>query len=189
MVLIKNSIYFRKISEWDQWLEKNHNTETEIWLVLYKKSTGKPTLNYNETVETALCFGWIDSIVKKIDEERYAQKYTPRKNYKKWSETNVIRIQKLISENRIRDFELKKIPQSILGNEYFIEKKTSALSRDLEKLLESNKLAFSNFQKLPSSHKKTYINWVMNAKKEETRFKRIAQAIEMLEKNQKLGLK
>ena len=81
-------IYFRNRDKWRAWLEKHHAIEKEVWLVYYKKHTGKPCITYNEAVEEALCFGWIDSIVKAIDEKKYCQKFTPRKDNSKWSESN-----------------------------------------------------------------------------------------------------
>ena len=76
---ITETYYARNRKTWRKWLEKNHESLKEVWLVRYKKHTGKPTVSYNDSVEEALCFGWIDSIVKKVDEERYIQKFTPRK--------------------------------------------------------------------------------------------------------------
>ena len=100
---ISNSIYLKTRQEWREWLEKNHANVNEIWLVHYKKSTGKPTISYGESLEEALCFGWIDSLVKKIDEERYAQKFTPRKKNSQWSDTNKSKVIRLVKEGKMSD--------------------------------------------------------------------------------------
>jgi len=95
---ITKTIYVKNREVWRQWLEKNHNKEKEIWLIYYRKSTGKPRVEYNDAVEEALCFGWIDSIEKGIDKERFAQRFSPRKPKSNWSEMNKERVRRLIKE-------------------------------------------------------------------------------------------
>jgi uncharacterized protein YdeI (YjbR/CyaY-like superfamily) len=96
-----------------EWLMKNHNKKSEIWLVYYKKHTGKPTVQYTEAVEEALCFGWIDGIEKRIDDERYAQRYTPRRKSSNWSDPNIARYKKLASQGLMTE----------AGKKAFIQKK------------------------------------------------------------------
>ena len=93
-----NQVYFKDRKEWREWLSKNHNIEAGIWLVYYKKETGRTSIEYDDSVEEALCFGWIDSIIKKIDEEKYVRKFTPRKPNSRWSESNKRRVEKMIKE-------------------------------------------------------------------------------------------
>jgi len=90
-------LYVKTAQEWRKWLSHNHDTETEVWLVFFKKETGEPSLQYESSVEEALCFGWIDSIIKKLDDNRYVRKFTPRKNSSKWSELNKKRVARLIT--------------------------------------------------------------------------------------------
>lgn len=97
--------------EWREWLTKNHDKTTEIWLVYYKKHTGKPTIKYEEAVEEALCFGWIDGIEKRIDEERYAQRFTPRRKNSNWSESNIARYKKLVKQGLMTKAGKKAFPQ------------------------------------------------------------------------------
>lgn len=98
---ITKTLYAKDRTQWRRWLEKNHDKEKEIWLVFYRKDSGKVSISYNDAVEEALCFGWIDSIEKGIDGERFAQRFTPRKPKSKWSETNKERVKKLIKEGKM----------------------------------------------------------------------------------------
>src|SRR5256885_14789235 len=106
---ISKTLYVTSRDDWRAWLEKNHETEKEVWLIYYKKHTNRPRIPYDDAVEEALCFGWIDSIVQKIDDERYAQKFTPRKSSSKWSESNKRRVRKLLQEGRMTQAGLAKI--------------------------------------------------------------------------------
>ena len=94
----RTHIYMRSRAAWRNWLQKNHKARTEVWLVYYKKHTGKPTVTYDDAVEEALCFGWIDSTVRTIDDERYMQKFTPRRPGSVWSETNIKRARRMIDQ-------------------------------------------------------------------------------------------
>lgn len=107
---ITKTLYVKNRNEWRKWLEKHHNKEPEIWLIYYRKATGKPSIPYNDAVEEALCFGWIDSLEKGIDEERFAQRFTPRKTNSPWSQTNKERVQRLIKLGKMTSAGLAKIP-------------------------------------------------------------------------------
>lgn len=104
-----NTVYFPNRDDWRAWLEANHATEREIWFVFYKKATKKPSLPYGEAVEEALCFGWVDSIEKSLDGERYALRFTPRKPKSNWSESNKIRVRQLIASGRMTEAGLAKV--------------------------------------------------------------------------------
>ncbi len=106
---IGKTLYATNRKEWRDWLSKNYDKEKEIWLIYYKKITGKPTISYNDAVEEALCFGWIDSIEKGIDEEKFAGRFTPRKEKSNLSESNKKRIKRLIKEGRMTNAGLEKI--------------------------------------------------------------------------------
>lgn len=105
-------LYVKSRDEWRSWLQNNHAAEKEIWLIYYKKHTGKPRIPYDDAVEEALCFGWIDSIVKRIDDEKYIQKYTPRKDKSIWSELNKKRTEKMIKQGRMTEAGLIKIQKA-----------------------------------------------------------------------------
>ena len=102
-------LYVKTSNDWKKWLTKNHNKVEELWLIFYKKGTSKPSIDYETAVEEALCFGWIDSLVKKIDEERYVRKFTPRKNNSVWSESNKKCVKRVIKEGRMTEFGMEKI--------------------------------------------------------------------------------
>lgn len=176
--------------EWRKWLEANHAIASEIWLVYYKKHTGVPSITYAEAVEEALCFGWIDSVQKRLDDEKSAQRFTPRKNAANWSDLNKRRVAKLFRQGKMTPAGMAKLnfdPTEVSEEEpptppepeipdYFLQ----ALSANLQ--------AETNFQNMPPSQKRYYMNWITDAKKPETRQKRITQALSMLEQNKKLGI-
>lgn len=190
---ISKTLYVTNRYDWRTWLEKNHETEKEVWLIYYKKHTNRPRIPYDDAVEEALCFGWIDSIVQKIDDERYAQKFTPRKNSSNWSELNKRRIRKLLKEGRMTQAGRVKIGVGVLEAEERSksERKTKELviPSYLSEALRENKKAWENFNNLAPSYRRQYVGWIANAKKEETRKRRIREAIELLARNEKLGMK
>ena len=177
-------------ADWHDWLAGHGASETEIWLVYYKASTGKPTISYNDSLEEALCFGWVDSIIQKIDEEKYARKFTPRKAGSKWSELNKHLVAKLVKEGRMTEAGLAKVDFPLDEASSSRPKRPAlALPDWLKERLMTNPAAWENFQKLAPSYQRNYIGWISDAKKEETRQRRIQEAIGRLEKNETLGLK
>lgn len=185
-------IHMTSRHDWRAWLQENHGTKKEVWLVFYKKQTGKPNISYDEAVEEALCFGWIDSIIKKIDDQKFVRKFTPRKPDSQWSEANKMRASKMISEGRMTEAGLALISQA--KNRGIWQKRPQpeidfTIPSYVEIALRSNEKALNNFNKLAKSYKKQYIGWVDSAKKEETRRRRLAEVIRLLEKNKKLGMK
>ncbi len=185
-------LYVTNRSQWRNWLSRHHIEEAEVWLIFYKKETSKPTIGYEDAVEEALCFGWIDSIIKKIDDERYARKFTPRKDDSKWSALNKKRANKMIKEGRMTDSGLAKIQ---------IAKKTGLWDQDgrpqisldvppeFAKALAQNKKAKKNFDELAPSYRKQYIGWIKVAKRAETKKQRIEESLILLEKGEQLGMK
>ncbi len=111
---ISETLYVTNREDWRAWLQLHHQQKQEIWLVYYKKTTGKPSISYADAVEEALCFGWIDSIEKSIDTERFAGRFTPRRKDSKWSESNIVRLRKLFSENKMTPAGMAVIPDEIL---------------------------------------------------------------------------
>jgi uncharacterized protein YdeI (YjbR/CyaY-like superfamily) len=178
------------------WLDAHHNQSSGIWMVFYKKHTGVAGISYQEALEEALCFGWIDSLVKRLDEERYMRKFTPRTNHNKWSEINLKTVENLIREGRMTEAGLKKIGnQHKSGESGHIPKTVRPPVSGLivpEFILETlsdHEPALMNFLKLPSSCKREYVGWITQAKREETIRKRLIESVEMLKENKKLGLK
>ena len=173
-------LYIRTRTEWRKWLTKNHNKIEEVWLIFFKKETGKPSIDYEITVEEALCYGWIDSLVKKIDEERYARKFTPRKDNSIWSVLNKKRIKKVIKEGRMTEYGLNKVKAAKKSGKWYEDVRPDIslnIPTDFEKALKKNKKAKENFEKLSPTHRKYYIGWIATAKREETIEKRIEESI------------
>jgi len=189
---IAERLYVTDRDDWRAWLRNNHDTKKEVWLIYHKKYTGKPRIPYDDAVEEALCFGWIDSIVQKIDDEKFAQKFTPRKGKSKWSEVNKKRARKMIKEGKMTEAGLLKIREAKNSGEWF---KTASVRRelvtpsDLKKALATNRKARDNFNNLANTYRRHFIGWITSAKREETRKRRLTQAIRLLEQNKKLGMK
>jgi uncharacterized protein YdeI (YjbR/CyaY-like superfamily) len=173
---------------WRAWLATNHRLEKEVWLVFFKKHTGKPTVDYQEAVEEAVCFGWIDSTIKRMDDERCARKFTPRGTKTRWSATNIERARKMVREGRMTGAGLEKFRRATAhiapANREGLE-----LPPELSAILQKSRRARDNFERLPPSQKRLYVGWIIDAKKEETRKRRLAEAIGRLEQGLRLGLK
>ena len=187
-------VYVKDRKEWREWLRKNHDREEKgIWLVFYKKETKKPTLEYNDSVEEALCFGWIDSIIKKINEEKYVRKFTPRNPKSLWSLSNKNRIEKMIKEGKMTEHGLKKIDAAKKSGQWDKKDRPEIdlenIPPELEKALKKNKKARDFFKGLAPSYKKQFIGWIKIAKRAETKEKRLKETIELLTKGKKLGMK
>jgi uncharacterized protein YdeI (YjbR/CyaY-like superfamily) len=188
---ISKTLHVTTRDEWRTWLANHHASETEIWLIYYKKDSGQPRIPYDHAVEEALCFGWVDSIVKKIDDQKFAQKFTPRRDCTKWSTLNIQRVRKLISEGRMTEVGLAKIDLAVLDAEPQAKrsKDDQDIPRFIKQALMASPMAWKNFQSLAPSYRTNYIGWIMDAKREETRRRRLREAISLLEQNKKLGMK
>ncbi len=189
---ITNSLQITTRKEWHAWLKKNHASERELWLVFHRKTTGKPVLDYEDAVEEALCFGWIDSIIQKIDEEKYARKFNPRMKGSKWSDVNIRRVKKLIEENKMQPAGMQRINPEIFNrkpDKQFSGKNPEDTPSYIKEAFSVDKDVITFFNALAPSHRKNYILWISSAKREETRNKRITEALILLKNKQKLGLK
>ena len=184
-------LYVTSRDEWREWLASHHESEAEVWLVYYKKHSGKPRIPYDHAVEEALCFGWIDSIVKRIDDAKFAQKFTPRRDNANWSALNKGRVRKLIKEGRMTKIGLAKIDLAVLDEKSQPKLKEGdiQLPRFVKQALVASPSAWKNFQDLAPSYRRLYIRWIMDAKKVETRERRLREAVSLLKQNKKLGLK
>jgi uncharacterized protein YdeI (YjbR/CyaY-like superfamily) len=183
---------FANRKDWHTWLKENCATKEEVWLVYYKKHAGKPSISYDDSVEEALCFGWVDSIIRRIDDVKFARKFTPRKAASKWSEANKKRAEKMIREAKMTPAGLAKVEIAKESGRWF---RTHATKKELvvplyfEEALAGNKKAVDNFNRLAPSYKRNAVAWIESAKREETRERRVAEFIELLEQNKKLGMK
>ncbi|HUJ93808.1 MAG TPA: YdeI/OmpD-associated family protein [Terriglobales bacterium] len=175
------TFYASDRNKWRAWLERNGQSAKEIWLVYYKKNSGKPRLPYGDAVEEAICFGWIDGVVKKIDDERFAQKFTPRKPSSRWSKLNIGRARKVIREGMMTAPGLAVFHPANEAAPHPTE-----MPKELEALFEKQKQAWANFQNFPPYYRRMTIAWVSTAKKEETRQKRLQQLIKFSARNERI---
>lgn len=185
------TIYCKNRNEWRSWLVQNHKSSDGIWLIYYKEHTKKETVVYNEAVEEALCFGWIDSIIKRIDDQAYMQKYTPRKKNSKWSLVNKKRVNKLIKEGKMTSSGMKEVEiakKNDMWENAYSSKKDIEIPVFFIQELKKNEQAFNNFFNFAPSYKNQYLGWILSAKRDETRQKRINTVIERCAKNQKPGM-
>ncbi|MFC2083610.1 YdeI family protein [Bacteroidota bacterium] len=185
-------LHFKTSEGWRKWLVKNHNKESGIWMEFYKKKTGKKSIEYDFAVEEALCYGWIDSIIKRIDEEKYVIKFTPRKDNSNWSESNKKRVALLIKSKKMTEYGLEKIKAAKKNGQWdksVWSSKLFQMPAEFKKALDKNKKALENFNKLAPSYQRHYIGWIVNAKREETKLKYVKESIALLEEGKKLGMK
>jgi len=172
---------------WRLWLKKNHLAKQEIWLVFHKATSGVPSISYEDALDEALAFGWIDSVIKKIDDEKYARKFSPRRPRSIWSKSNIGRVERLRQEGRMSKWGLEAFEKRT-GEVSLLEKfnrEKAVVPGDFEVALKNSEIAWSNFQKMAPGHRKRYLMWIADAKKPETRQKRIAEAVLLVAQNVK----
>ena len=171
--------FFRTPADFGTWLEKNHATATELWVGFYTKDSGKPSITWPESVDQALCFGWIDGIRKRVDEISYQIRFTPRRRGSIWSAINIKRAKELVRQKQMRPTGLKAFAARIENKSgiYSYEQRSTELSEPYAKLLKKNKAAWNFFEKQPPSYRKMIGWWIISAKKEETRMARLAKVI------------
>lgn len=176
---------------WRAWLATHHASEPEVWLIFHKKHTGKPSVSHSDALDEALCYGWIDSLVKRIDDDRYAIKFTPRKADSKWSSINIRRYEALKKAKRLAAPGLERSPKGrpVVDGPPIDSIPTASMRGTVEKALKKDGPAWKSFEALAPSHQRRYLTWVAMAKREETRQKRLREAIEMLRSGKTLGLK
>ena len=184
---------FNSRTEWRSWLEAHHDRAIAAWIVIYKNGPRKAWLSLHAAQEEALCFGWVDSIIQKINDEKYARKFNPRRAGSFWSASNKKRMEKLITEGRMTRAGLAKYDpdarESTSENGQRIRRGEIPIPVEVMQRVESNPRAWENFQRLPPSHQRQYMSWVLSAKKVETQQKRLDEVIAVLEQGKRLGLK
>ncbi len=177
---IKKTLYVTDRKDWRVWLKKHYKTEKEIWLVYPRKATGKPRIEYNDAVEEALCFGWIDSIIKKLDEEHTVQRFSPRKPKAKYSQANIERLRNLVAKKKV----VKEVAETLgdVLNQKFV------IPPDILKAIKSNKDAWRNFEQFSDSYKRIRIAFIDGARHRPEKFKkRLKHFVQMTEKNKMFG--
>lgn len=169
-------------SEWRKWLKKNYKTEKDIWLVFYNKASGKPRLPYDDAVEEALCFGWIDSIVKKIEKDSHVQRFTPRNPKSNYSQLNKERLKKLLKKKKVIASVRKTLSE--LENEKFV------FPMDIIEEIRKNKEAWKNYQKFSEAYKRIRLAFIDDSRVRQDIFRtRLNYFIKMTAQNKQYGLK
>jgi uncharacterized protein YdeI (YjbR/CyaY-like superfamily) len=190
---IEHSLNVKNRAAWHNWLTRNHKRLKECWIIFPKKNTGEPSITYEEALEEALCFGWIDSNIQAFDERTYGRRFSPRKPGSKWSAQNKKRIQKLIRKGSITESGRKALDSSGTEDDYGRTKQQKIedlrIPYYFENELKKNRGARKYFQALAPSYRRNYLLWIKAAKTDETRKKRIRESIKLLAANKKLGMK
>ena len=177
---VTKALHVTNRKDWRKWLREHYKTEKDIWLVYYKKETGKPRIAYNDAVEEALCFGWIDSTFKTLDGKRTAQRFSPRKKNSKYSPANKERLRKLIKQRKVI-----KAVRDTLGD---LSPEKFEIPTDILKAIKANKEAWKHFQKFSDAYKRIRIGFIDGARKRPAEFnKRLGYFIRMTEKNKQYG--
>jgi uncharacterized protein YdeI (YjbR/CyaY-like superfamily) len=187
MLLEQEQFYPESTNEWRQWLQENHIIAKSIWLIYYKKKAKKPTISWSEAVDEALCFGWIDSTAKPIDSDRYKQFFTKRKPTSVWSKVNKNKIKQLESEGKIMPAGFASIAIAKENGSWSIldEVEELIVPKDLEMAFEIHANSKEYFETLSNSIKKAILQWLVLAKRPETRQKRIEEIASLASQQQK----
>ena len=180
----------QSIHQWRHWLDEHHASESEVWLVFYKRHTGVVSIDYKDALDEALCFGWVDSLVKRLDERRFARKFTPRRADSRWSDANRRRYAELKAGGRLRPAGIKRPPTDRgYGPRPQRLELPARIPPYVQAALKSHATARRHFEALPPSQRRRYIAWIESAKREETKLRRLKEAIRLLASGKMLGLK
>jgi uncharacterized protein YdeI (YjbR/CyaY-like superfamily) len=188
MEIAGQPVYAATAAEWRTWLEANHAAKQEVWLLFYKKHVSMPCVSLEEATEEAMCFGWVDSLQRRIDDEKHALRFTPRKKRSVWSESNKKRVAALIAQGRMTPAGLRVVEEAKRNGEWEKAAEREDVNRlqpDVRKALAASRVARSNFEKLAPSNKKRFLSWIADARSDATRARRIKQAVSLLEHNRK----
>ncbi|MFV5692754.1 YdeI/OmpD-associated family protein [Flavobacterium sp. LT1R49] len=183
----KEHLYFKNTEEWRDWLHQNHHSSKGVYLIFYKVSSEFESMRWEEAVQVAICFGWIDSTVRKMDEDRRKQVFSPRKDKSVWSKLNKTYIEKLLKENLMHESGLAKIEIAKKNGTWTSLDAVEDLIMplDLEMAFDKNSAAFENYKNFSPSYRKSYLYWLNQAKRKETRNNRIAEIINLCSQNKK----
>ncbi|MBK7131989.1 MAG: YdeI/OmpD-associated family protein [Bacteroidales bacterium] len=181
-------IFFKTPEEFRSWLEKNHKIKTELYVGYYKKASGKPTMTWSQSVDEALCFGWIDGIRRSIDKESYCNRFTPRRETSRWSSVNIKKVEELIKSGMMQPAGLQiynKRKEEMSGISSY-ESEAKQLHEEFENKFKENKTAWEYFSRQAPSYKRTIIHWILSAKQEKTKLARLEKTITESEKQKRV---
>jgi uncharacterized protein YdeI (YjbR/CyaY-like superfamily) len=185
-----NPEFFPTPAQFRAWLKANHKRQQELWVGFYKKDSGLPSITWPESVDVALCYGWIDGIRKSLDEKSYMVRFTPRKERSKWSAVNLKRVRELIDSGLMHPAGLKAFTerkQASPGEYSYEQRNKIEFNSTQEKQFRANEKAWTFYQSQPNWYRKTSLWWIMSAKKQETRQKRLHQLIQSSEEGKTIA--
>jgi uncharacterized protein YdeI (YjbR/CyaY-like superfamily) len=184
------TLLVRTPAQWRNWLSRHHVSEPEVWLIFYKRHTGVASIGYKDALDEALCFGWVDSLVKRLDDRRYALKFTPRRADSRWSALNRKRYAELKAEGRLKPPGIERPPtdRGYAPRPQRLEL-PAKLPAYIRTALRNHPTALRHFKSLPVSQRRRYFAWIESAKREETKLRRLEEAIRLLAGGKVLGLK
>jgi len=190
---LENALYFTGPEDWREWLTANHDKSTEAWLIYYKKGSGKSSITYGTALDEAICFGWIDGKIKSLDEEKYMQRYSPRRPKSPWSKINKDKAESLIEAGRMTESGLVKIEEARKNGLWDAaysntNRVMEEIPADLETALSQDEAARTNFHNFANSYRNNYIGWLNSAKTAPTREKRISEIVKRSSLNEKPGM-
>jgi uncharacterized protein YdeI (YjbR/CyaY-like superfamily) len=184
------ALLVRTLDQWRDWLTGHHASESEVWLIFHKRHTGVASIDYEDALDEALCFGWVDSLIKRLDDQRFARKFTPRRAGSRWSTVNRKRYAELKARGRLKPPGIERSPTS---RGYAPRPPRLALPSKLPKYiqaaLKNHPTALRHFEALAPSQRRRYFAWIESAKREETKLRRLKEAIRLLASGKELGLK
>jgi uncharacterized protein YdeI (YjbR/CyaY-like superfamily) len=184
------TLLVRTIDQWRDWLAMHHASESEVWLIFHKRQTGAVSIDYKDALDEALCFGWVDSLVKRLDDRRYARKFTPRRPDSRWSAVNRKRYAELKMEGRLKPPGIERPPTNRgYGPRPPRLAMPSKLPAYIQEALRNHPTAMHHFEALAPSQRRRYFAWIESAKREETKRRRLEEAIRLLASGKVLGLK
>ena len=180
--------FFATLAAFRAWLKKHHKTADELWVGYYRKDCGKPSITWQESVDEALCFGWIDGIRKKVSDVAYTNRFTPRRAGSNWSAINIAKVEELTKKERMQAAGLAAFAQrtEAKSRTYSYERVSVALAAPLARRLKANKKAWTFFQVQPPYYRKIMTGWVNGAKQEETRLRRLDKLVDACESGRRL---
>lgn len=180
----------KTVDQWRQWLAEHHDSEAEVWLIFHKRHTGVTSIDYKDALDEALCFGWVDSLVKRLDDRRFARKFTPRRADSRWSAINRKRYAELKASGRLKPPGINRPPTDRTYESrpvrYQVPSKVPAY---IQSALRKHPVALRTFKALAPSHQRRYLDWIETAKRDETKLRRLNEAIRLLTAGKTLGLK
>jgi uncharacterized protein YdeI (YjbR/CyaY-like superfamily) len=184
------TLLVRRLDQWRDWLAKHHASVPEVWLIFHKQHTGIASINYKDALDEALCFGWVDSLVKRLDDRRYARKFTPRRADSRWSAVNRKRYAELKAEGRLKQPGIERPPTSRgYGPRPPRLAMPARLPAYIQAALDNHPTALRHFEALAPSQRRRYFAWIESAKREATKLRRVQEMIRLLASGKALGLK